>query len=220
VPFVRSGSGSSRPLTRAALESEAVVPNFLARSRALRASEEAGSVVPKRWARFWRLRSSSSRVVVGTPEVKLAGGGLDSAGFSSVRFSLEGLETSVAVLVAVSVVVGAASAVDSEALEGSMAGIWLGTAVGLATRPRPPAARAAAAGSEVAGGSVVMGVSSSQSISSSTGVVVGFAASLVAVEAALASDSWMRAMSSSFLPVWGRARDLRISASSAFFFLE
>lgn len=70
-------------------------------------------------------------------------------------------------------------------------------------------------------GSVATAASSSQSISSSPAVVAAAVVVLGLVEEAAwsASDCWRRAMSSAFLPVWGRERDLRRSSSSAFFFL-
>jgi len=108
---------------------------------------------------------------------------------------------------------GGSMVVKSEVLEGEMAGIWLGTAVGLGGWARPPAAIVAAEA-----GSVAAAASSSQSISSSLAVVV-VVVGLEAAAAWSASYCWRRATSSAFLPVWGRERDLRRSSSSAFFFL-
>lgn len=174
--------------------------------------------MPKRAARARRLRSSESRVVVGrlADRVGLGAGVSVGAASSFAVVEVEGL-----VVVVMLVVSEGGSTVRSEVLEGSVEGIWLGTAVGLAGWARPPAAIVAAEA-----GSVAAAASSSQSISSSPAVVAAAVAVVVVVvlgleEAAAwsASDCWRRAMSSAFLPVCGRERDLRRSSSSAFFFL-
>lgn len=157
-------------------------------------------VVPKRAARARRLDNSVVRVVVG----RLA----DREGLA-VGAGAE------AVVGGSFVVVEGGLVVRSEVLEGAMAGIWLGTVVGLVGGARPPAAIVAAEA-----GFVAAAASSSQSISSSG---AGGAAAGAGLDEAAAACSvsccWRRAIRSAFLPVWGRERDLRSSSSSAFFFL-
>lgn len=179
--------------------------------------------MPKRAARRSRFSSSVVRVVEGRWEVKVCGGGGGG--------SLEGAET-----------------VRSEVCDGSIAGVWLGTEVGVGTAPSPPAARAVAAvgvdagaltdgfagalrgvGSATVGADVMMVVpSSSQSISSSGARgAVGFLLLLLLLllvvdfeaDEDVLSSCWRRATSSAFLPVWGRDRAFSSSSSSAFFFL-
>lgn len=157
-------------------------------------------MIPKRAARFWRAASSLSKSVVGRCA--------ERSGFGAVGSVVVG---------SLGLVSGAGgSTVRSSVLEGSVSVIWFGTAVGLAGWVRPPAAIAAAEA-----GSVVAAASSSQSISSSVPVVaVVVVVGGAALEASCSvSYCWRRAISSAFLPVWGRERDLRRSSSSAFFFL-
>ena len=98
------------------------VPNLLARESAFSASwRDSAAVMPKRAARAARLVSSLETVVVG--RLAFRGGVSVAIGVSVV-------------VVAVSSVVfvggwSAGRTVKSEVLDGSVDGIWFGTAVGL-----------------------------------------------------------------------------------------
>lgn len=131
-----------------------------------------GFGMPKRAARSLRFSSSVVRVVVGRWEVNASWAGAGSGSFWEVGGAGEG---------------AGGETFRSEVWDGLIAVVWLGTAVGVGTAPRLPAARAAAeagvdavalvgdfAGALFGVGSVVVGAaaatvvpSSSQSISSS-----------------------------------------------------